>query len=55
MEGLIFILILGWGIWMLIRHPLKSLGLIFKVGMLLLLGTGGILAMLGGVLYLTKV
>ena len=55
MEGLIFILILGWCIWMLIRHPLKSLGLIFKVGILLLLGTGGILAMLGGVLYLTKV
>ena len=38
MEGLIGILILGFLVWMLFRHPLKSLGWIFKIGFLLILG-----------------
>jgi len=32
MEALIAILFLGWCLWMLIRHPLKSLSLVFKIG-----------------------
>tara|TARA_Y100000593_G_scaffold77179_1_gene142800 strand:+ start:281 stop:442 length:162 start_codon:yes stop_codon:yes gene_type:complete len=48
MEGIILILLLGYLIWMLIRHPLKSLGWIFKLGFLFLLGLGAI----GGFLYL---
>ena len=45
MEGLILILIVGWLIWMLIRHPLKSLSFIFKIGIVFVLGTGAIFAL----------
>ena len=31
MEGIIGLLILGWCLWMLIRHPLKSLSFILRV------------------------
>jgi hypothetical protein len=47
MEGLIIILILGWCVWMLIRHPLKSLSLVFKIGFLLVLGIGALAVLLG--------
>jgi hypothetical protein len=47
MEGLIAILILGWCVWMLIRHPLKSLSFVFKVGFLLVLGTVAAAVLLG--------
>ena len=40
MEGFIGLLVLGWCLWMIIRHPLKSLSLIFKIGFLLMLGFG---------------
>jgi hypothetical protein len=40
MEGLIGILILGFCLWMIIRHPLKSLGCILKIGFLFILGIG---------------
>ena len=43
MEGLIGILILGWVIWMFIRHPLKSLSVLFKIVLLFLLGLGTLL------------
>jgi len=38
MEGVLLILGVGWLIWMLIRHPLKSLGWIFKLGILFSFG-----------------
>ena len=38
MEGLIGILVLGFLVWILFRHPLKSLGWIFKMGFFLVLG-----------------
>jgi hypothetical protein len=40
MEGLIGILILGFSLWMLIRHPLKTLSFFFKVGFIFVLGIG---------------
>ena len=43
MEGLIGLLILGWCVWMILRHPLKSLSFLFKVGFLLVLGFGAFL------------
>ena len=45
MEGLIGILILGFCLWMLIRHPLKSLSLIIKLVIIVILGTGAFLAL----------
>ena len=45
MEGLIGILILGCLVWMLFRHPLKSLGWIFKIRFLLVLGFGAFLVL----------
>jgi len=45
MEGLIGILILGWCLWMIIRHSLKSLFFLFKIGFLLVLGTGAFLVL----------
>jgi hypothetical protein len=47
MEGLLLILGVGWLIWMLIRHPLKSIGWIFKLGVMLCLG----LVAFGGLFY----
>ncbi len=47
MEVFIIILILGWCVWMLIRHPLKSIGWIFKLGFLFILG----LVVIGALLY----
>ena len=38
MEGLIGLLILGFCVWMIVRHPLKSLSFLFKIGFLLGLG-----------------
>lgn len=43
MEGIIGIIILGWVIWMFIRHPLKSLSVLFKIVLLFLLGLGTLL------------
>ena len=40
MEGIILILVVGWLIWMFIRHPLKSVGWILKLGGLFILGLG---------------
>jgi hypothetical protein len=54
MEGIIGLLILGWCVWMLLRHPLKSLSFILKIGFLLLLGLGAFLALFGGFLYLVS-
>ena len=45
MEGLIIILIVGWMIWILICHPLKSLFFIFKIGIMFVLGTGAFLVL----------
>ena len=45
MEVLIGILIVGFVIWMLIRHPLKSLSFIFKIGIMFVLGTGAFLVL----------
>ena len=46
MEGLVGILILGCCIWIFIRHPMKSLGCIFKMGFLFILGIAMFLAAL---------
>jgi hypothetical protein len=46
MEGLIGIPILGWCLWMLIRHPMKILGCIFKIGLCFILGIGVFLVVL---------
>ena len=59
MEGLIGILILGWVIWMFIRHPLKSLSVLFKIVLLFLLGLGTLLVifyfmMTGGDFVMTR-
>jgi hypothetical protein len=43
MEGFVGLLILGWCVWMILRHPLKSLSFLFKIGFLLLLGFGAFL------------
>jgi hypothetical protein len=43
MEGFVGLLILGWCVWMILRHPLKSLSFLFKVGFLLVLGFGAFL------------
>ncbi len=45
MEGLIGLLILGFCVWMILRHPLKSLSFLFKIGFLLILGFGGFLVL----------
>ena len=45
MEGLIGILIIGWLILMIIRHPLKSLSFIFKIGIMFILGIGAFLGL----------
>jgi len=45
MEGLIGLLILGWCVWMILRHPLKSLSFLFKIGFLLVLGFGAVLVL----------
>jgi hypothetical protein len=54
MEGFIALLILGWCIWMLFRHPLKSMSFVFKIGFLLILGFGAFSALFGGFLYLVS-
>ena len=38
MEGILLILGLGYLIWLIIRHPLKSLGWVFKLTFLFILG-----------------
>ena len=45
MEGLIGILILGFCVWMILRHPLKTLSLLFKIGFLIILGFGAFLVL----------
>ena len=47
MEVFIIILILGSCLWMLIRHALKSIGWIFRLGFLFILG----LVAIGALLY----
>jgi len=59
LEGIIGILILGWVIWMFIRHPLKSLSVLFKIVLLFLLGLGALLVifyfmMTGGDFVMTR-
>ena len=46
------LIILGWCVWMLFRHPLKSVSFLFKIGFLLILGFGAFLALYEGFLYL---
>ena len=48
MEGLIGLLILGFCVWMILRHPLKSLSFLFKGGFLLVLGLGAFLVLGAG-------
>ena len=45
MEGLIGILILGFLVWLIIRHPIKSVGWVLKIGFLLILGFGAFLVL----------
>jgi len=45
MVGLIGLLILGFCVWMIVRHPLRSLSFVFKVGFLLILGLGAFLVL----------
>jgi len=45
MEGFIGLLILGWCVWMLIRHPIKSISFLAKIGFLLMLGLGAFLVL----------
>ena len=45
MEGIVGLVIIGWCIWMLIRDPFKTLGLLFKLGFLMALGFGGFLVL----------
>lgn len=52
MEGLIGLLIIGFCVWMLIRHPIKSLSFIVKIGFLLTLGFGAFLVLLWVILSL---
>ena len=39
------LLILGFCVWMILRHPLKSLSFLFKGGFLLVLGLGAFLVL----------
>ena len=45
MEGLIGIFLLGLIIYLIIRHPLKSLSLAFKLVIIFILGIAGILGL----------
>jgi hypothetical protein len=45
MEGIIGLFILGFCVWMIIRHPLKSLSFLFKIGFLFILGLGAFLVL----------
>ena len=45
MESIIILVILGWIVWMLFRHPFRAVGLIFKLGFLLFLGFGAFLVL----------
>lgn len=45
MEVILGIIILGLCVWMLIRHPLKSLSFVFKIGFLFILGLSTLLVL----------
>ena len=45
LEGLIGILILGFCVWMVLRHPLKSLSFLFEKEFLLVLAFGAFLVL----------
>jgi hypothetical protein len=45
MEGLLGLLVLGFCVWMIIRHPIKSLSFISKILFLLSLGFGAFLVL----------
>ena len=45
MEGLIGIFLLGLIIYLIIRHPLKSLSLAFKLVIIFVLGIAGFLGL----------
>ena len=45
MEGIIGLVILGFCVWMLIRHPLKSLSLLSKIASLFILELGALLVL----------
>jgi hypothetical protein len=47
MEGLVGLIILGFCVWMIVRHPLRSLSILFKIGFLLVLGLGAFLVLWG--------
>ena len=52
MEIIIFVLVLGFGVYWCIRHPIKTMKFIFSVVGLLLLGT---LVIAGGVYLITHI
>ncbi len=45
MEGLIGLIILGWAILFIIRHPIISFIIIFKLAFLLILGFGALITL----------
>ena len=45
MEGIIGLIILGFCVWMIIRHPIKTLSFVFKIGFLFILGLGAFLVL----------
>ena len=45
MEGIIGLIILGFCVWMIIRHPIKTLSFVFKIGFLFVLGLGTFLVL----------
>ena len=52
LEGLIGIFLLGLIIYLIIRHPLKSLSLAFKLLIIFILGIAGFLGLFGAMLSL---
>ena len=45
MEGILLILGVGFAIWMFIKHPIKSIGWIFKLGVMFCLGLAAFLGL----------
>jgi len=45
MEGIIGLIILGFCVWMIIRHPIKTLSFVFKIVFLFVLGLGTFLVL----------
>ena len=53
MDGLVVFLILGFCVWMIVRHPTKSLSFVFQMGFLLVIGFGAYLILFWGLLTYT--